>query len=115
MNDNWIALRVHCLSRGHFREVDFLVNRLLAAFGVDLLGEITLRIEKANTYKRQTHIARLFAVIAAEDPEASAVDRQRFVQSKLRTEVGDQLVLSARIFAFEPGVGVILHIGVELL
>ncbi len=71
----------------------------MIACAIDALEEISLSVQKANPDERQAHIARRLAMVAGEDAEPTRVDRETFVETELRAEVGDKIVV-VQGFAF---------------
>ena len=108
-----LAVRPDRRRRGHLGEVQLLVDRLLPAVGVDLLGEIALRVEEAHADERQPQIAGRLAVIARQDAQAAGVDRQRLVQAEFGREVGDQAIRLLGVRPRIPGHRRRIHVGVE--
>ena len=81
-------------SHGYIVEIRIRIKRALIAIAVDGLVEITLAVEQPHADERQAHVARRFAMIAGEYPQSPGVDRQALVETKLGTEIGDQIVLT---------------------
>ena len=71
-----IALIIHQLCYWQVIEVILRVKLLLPAIGIEILAKIALAIEQADCYERQAEVAGCFEVIAREDAETAAVDRQ---------------------------------------
>ena len=92
MHDHFAAVGAQ---RGFDRQlvhIGILVASDLIAVTVDALMEITLAIEQAHSDKRQTHIARRFAMIAGENAQPAGINRKTFVEAVLGTKVGDQII-----------------------
>ena len=52
---------------------------------------VAARIHQPDADERHAEVARFLAVIAGDDAEAGAVERQRLVEGELRTHAGDRL------------------------
>ena len=85
--------------------VDALVVLGLPAVGVDLLAEVAAAVEQADPDERDAELGRRLQMVAGENPEATGVDREPFVQPELHAEVRDEeIVLAPR--ALPPADGV---------
>ena len=75
---------------GHLVEVVFGEELLLPPVRTQILSEVAARIEEPHTDQRHAEVARRLEMIAGENPEAAAVDRQTLADAELGAEVGDQ-------------------------
>ena len=73
------------------RPIEVLVRFLLPAFAGEPLMRVAARIHQPDADERHAEVARFLAVIAGDDAEAGAVERQRLVEGELRTHAGDRL------------------------
>src|SRR5947199_10378573 len=95
--------------------MEFVVRGLLRAITGDALLEITLWIQKSHSNEGQTKIAGLFTVVAGKNAQATGVNRQRLVQTKLRRKVGDGSLGQSWIGTREPGlIGTRMHIDIKV-
>src|SRR5579884_1626774 len=114
-DDHFVAGRADGWHGGNLRKMQLLVEVLLPALARDTLLEVALRIEKANADEGQAEVAGLFAVVAGQNTQAAGVDREGFVQAKLRREVSDGLIDQFRVGACEPGfIRPWMHVMVEI-
>ena len=91
MDQHFVALWIEGRADRHLGKVDLFIFGLLATGRINALGKVALGIKEADADKGQVEVARLFAMITAEDTQATAVDRQRFMQAKLSAKIGDDL------------------------
>ncbi len=89
------------------------IRFLLPAVGADMLLKITVSIEEADTDERNSQVACRLGVIARENAESARVNRKRFVEAKLCTEIGDR-VGQLHIAVGDPSV-IGLHVRFEFL
>ncbi|OPZ97884.1 MAG: hypothetical protein BWY71_01450 [Planctomycetes bacterium ADurb.Bin412] len=73
---------------GHIVKVIFRIRFLLPAVRVQILLKIPLPVEQSDADQRQAQIAGTFEVITGENAQTAGINRQAFVQSELRTEIG---------------------------
>jgi len=84
-------------------EVILRASFLLPACGIEILAEIALLIEKANTNERKAEVAGGFEVVASEDAKAASKNRKTFRDAELEREIGDEKILVFGVFALIPG------------
>ncbi len=87
------------------------VDVLLVAVQVDLLTEVAMLVEEAHRHERNPEVGGGLEVISGQDSQAARVERDRLVDTELRTEVRDGVLeLGARSVIPR---GVAVHVAVE--
>ena len=72
--------------------------------------EVAAAVEQADADERHAELGRRLQVVAGEDAEAAAVDRQRLLDPELHREVGDADALVRVVVGLvPPGFGVMRH------
>ena len=97
----------------HFSKVDLLVHGFLVPVAGDLLMEVTLWVQTADSDEWQSQVTGLLAVITREDAQAARVDGQCLVQSEFCRKIGNRTYVVVGVDTVEPGVTA-GHIGVEV-
>ena len=73
----------------HLIDVSLEVFFALPAVKVEVLAEVPLSVEKANTDQGNIEVGSALDVIAGEHPQAAGVDGQGFVQAELGGKIGN--------------------------
>ena len=71
-------------------DVGVLIDFFLFAFGVNMLLEVPLVVEKPDRVEGNPQTARAFNVVAREDAKPARIDRDRFVKPEFKREVSDR-------------------------
>ena len=82
--------------------IDALVLLGLATGVVDALREVAAAVEEPDADERHAELGRRLQVVAGEDAEAAAVDRQRLLDPELHREVGDAGALVRVVVGLAP-------------
>ena len=82
--------------------IDALVLLGLATGVVDALREVAAAVEQPDADERHAELGRRLQVVAGQDAEAAAVDRQRLLDPELHREVGDADALVRVVVGLAP-------------
>ncbi len=104
LDEQPLAVRQESRTDRGIRSGERLVPGLLPPVGGDPLVKVPLRIKEADADQRDAEIAGLLAVVAGQDAEPAAVNRDRLVEGELGGEIGDQMLGLVGVPAGEPGV-----------
>ena len=89
-----------------FFGVEAWIDRFLPPIGGDILAEVTHFVEEAHCDKWEPNIAGFLAMIASQYSQASRIDRQRLMQTKLSREVSNGPISQLRVLLWKPEVSV---------
>src|SRR6516225_1439444 len=91
-------------TEGEVVEIVVFVRLLLPARLVEILPEVALLIEQADTHQRNPEVARGLQVVPRQDAESARKDGQALGKAKLRREIGDEgLFRHGATLLLEPG------------
>ena len=89
---------------GVFSRIEVDVGIFLPAVDPDALVEVACAIEDADSDERDAEVGGCLAVVAGEDAQAAAIDRDGAVKAELGAEVGDRFVAEVGVGFGEPRV-----------
>src|SRR5437867_6351191 len=84
--------------------VERLVDRFLPALGCNPLAEVPLRVHEADTHQRNPEVARFLAMIASQDAQTAAINRNRNMESELGRKIRDAGRRNGGVLVREPGI-----------
>ena len=95
-----VAVFVFKLSDGLSVPLVLPVVLFLVAVEVDPLVEVTVLVEKTHSHEGDPDVRGRLQVVSREDPQASGVDGNRFVEPILHGKVGDRILRAERDLSY---------------
>ena len=107
-----LAIRLPQRPYGQLPRIVDWIKRLLPAFRVEVLAEISLPVKQADSDDRNAQLAGRLHLVAGYVAKSARIDGQGLTQHELHAEVGDCREPCAGMPVLEPRIG---PIGVPIL